>query len=502
MVDVQIYGMNPRGHHLTNVAIHTISTVLLLLLLFRLTGSLWQSSFVAVLFALHPLHVESVAWAAERKDVLCAFFWFLTLLCYVKFIDERKITLYLFTLLSFMIGLMCKPMLVTLPVIMLLLDYWPLNRYSIDEYNNCRYGLNAKAISIMQEKIPFFFCSVLSIIVTIYAQSKGGAIKNVDLMPIGFRIQNALIAYVKYISKTLWPHDLAVLYPIPSSFLLWQVIGSLFILILFSGAAFWAGRRYPYIAVGWFWFLITLIPVIGLIQVGNQSMADRYSYIPAIGLFIVVAWGSSDLTKGLLYRSGILALLAGAVVIASAALTWQQLGCWRDSISLYKHTLQVTTGNYLINTNLGAAYQSKGDLDAAIKEYQMALNAKPNFMDAHNNMGVAFAAKGDLNAAIKEYQVALRLSPNDLDAHTNLGNALAGEGMMDAALQEYQVAVRISPNNKDGHNHLGIALASKGDLDAAIQEFREALRISPNYKKAQSNLGIALTQKKVREQME
>jgi len=495
MADVQLYGMNPHGHHLTNVVFHIASTLLLLILLLRLTGAFWQSSFVAALFALHPLHVESVAWVAERKDVLSAFFWFLTLILYVEFLGNRKPALYILSLISFMLGLMSKPMLVTLPVVMILIDFWPLNRFQTEEKDLGVHELLGRAIPLIYEKIPFFACSLLSAAVTIYAQNKGGAIRNIDVIPFMLRIKNILTAYVTYIGKTLWPHDLAVFYPFPLSIPLWQVICSGLVLILISTAAIRAWRRHPYFAMGWLWFLITLVPVIGLIQVGEQSLADRYSYIPLIGLFVVVAWGVADMTKGLHNQQSILALLAGAVLISSASLTWQQTRYWRDSISLFQHALQVTTRNDFIHYSLGNALASKGDLDAAILEYQEALRISPNSTIAHNNLGAAHAKKGDLTAAIQEYQEALRVSPNDSEAYNNLGGAFAGRGDTTTAIQKYRDALRINPNYSVAHNNLGIVLASKGALDEAIQEYQEALRIEPDYSTAHINLGLALATK-------
>jgi hypothetical protein len=391
MADIQVYGMDPRGHHITNVVIHTVSSLILLLLLFRITGSLWRSSFVAALFALHPLHVESVAWVAERKDVLSALFGFLTLLFYSEYISRQKLALYIFSLLCFVLGLMSKPMLVTLPIIMLLLDFWPLNRYcNVGERQGFRQ-LFGKIITFIKEKSLFFLCSATSAIVTVYVQNTSGAIKSFDVIPFGNRVENALIAYVKYIGKTFWPLDLAVLYPYPLTFPLWQSIGSLLILLVISSATILARRRHPYLVVGWFWFLVTLLPVIGLIQVGTQSMADRYSYIPIIGLFIMVTWGVSNLLKDFQYAKCIFALLAGLILLPLTVLTWKQIGYWQDNISLYCHTLQVTTDNDKINTNLGVALAEKGDLRAAIYEFQEALRINPNNKQARNNLGIALA---------------------------------------------------------------------------------------------------------------
>lgn len=510
MADVQLYGLDPRGHHLTNVFIHAISTLLLFLLLYRLTSSKWRSLFVAALFALHPLHVESVAWVAERKDVLSAFFCIITLLLYAEYAIKRKPALYFLTLLFFILGLMAKPMLVTLPVVMLLLDYWPLNRYR-----------SSPLITMLKEKTPFFIVALLSCAVTIYAQQRGGAIKSFDMVPFGLRIENAVLAYVKYIAKTLWPLDLAVAYPLPKSFALWQVICALFFLLLVSTAAVRARRSHPYVMVGWIWFIATLVPVIGLIQVGGQSMADRYSYIPHIGLFILPAWGVPDIMKHLRYSRPILALLAGSVIIASAVLTWQQLAYWQNNISLYQHAIQVTSGNDLAHYNLAVANDDLGHIDEAIKEYKEALKinphhiparnnldldtdlknylevvkTNPNLTTAHYNLGVTLESRGDLDAAIRQYQRAIKINPGFISAHYNLGNALARKGDLDAAIKEFRNTLEINPTSFAAHNNLGTALEQQGDLEQAIEEFRFALKIKPNYFDAHNNLAVAFHRK-------
>jgi protein O-mannosyl-transferase len=529
MADVQLYGMNPRGHHLTNVALHIVSSLLLLFLLLRMTGSLGRSSFVAALFALHPLHVESVAWVAERKDLLCAFFWFLTLLFYTDYVKKRKTGLYLLTLFSFVLGLMSKPMLVTLPIVMLLIDFWPLERYRDVEQHPGQQQLSSIVKVLIKEKIPFFICSLFSGVITIYAQHKGGATSGLDTVPFLFRLENALVAYATYLAKTLYPHDLGVLYPIKSSLPLGQVTGSLFVLLLISVVALRGWRRYPFFSVGWFWFLITLLPVIGLIQVGSQSMADRYTYLPGIGLFIMFSWGVPALSGRLQHRERFLAPLAALVILASALATWRQLGYWRDSIALFQHTLQVTSNNYLINSNLGGALAQKGNLDAAIQQFNESLQINQNFATTHYNLGLTLVDKGDLDggiqqlevalrmtpndakthyglavalfrkgsvdAGIRHYQAALLISPNDAKAHYGLGIALARKGDLNAAIVEYLATLRLSPDLADAHNNLGAALATQGNLDAAIQEFREVLRINPNDTFAQDNLGRALAQK-------
>lgn len=497
MADVQFYGMNPRGHHLTNVVIHALSAALLLFLLFRLTSSLWQSFTVAALFALHPLHVESVAWVAERKDVLSAFFWFLTLLCYAEYVTRRKSSLYLLALSSFVLGLMAKPMLVTLPVVMLLLDFWPLNRYSARtlEPSGQRPARGYTFLALVKEKIPFFACSFLSAVVTIYAQHKGGTISTLEILPVNLRIGNAIISYAQYTLKTFWPHDLAILYPFPASLPLWQILCSLLVLILISVATIRAARNYPYLAVGWFWFLITLLPVIGLIQVGCQSMADRYTYIPIIGLFIMAAWGVPALLQGFQYRKFALALLTSAVIIISAALTWQQIGYWHDDITLFQHALSATSNNFIAHYNLGTDFVKERNLDDAIKEFQATLAIKPDYFKARDNLGAALASKGDLDAAITVYREGLALSPNNFVTHYNLGAALTSKGDLDAAIKEFQAALAINPNYVEAHYSLGITFAAKGDLDAAIKEFQAALALNPNSSKVHNNLGIALATK-------
>jgi Flp pilus assembly protein TadD len=457
MADVQIYGMNPRGHHLTNVALHSISALLLFLLLLRLTGAHWQSFSVAALFALHPLHVESVAWVAERKDVLSAFFCFLSLFFYSCYVTNRKSVLYLLAFGSFVLGLMSKPMLVTLPIVMLLIDFWPLDRYSGAERQGLRL-ITDKSLALIKEKLPFLLCSFLSGVMTIYAQNKGGAMPSLTAISFWRRSENAMIAYVKYIFKTFWPHDLSVYYPFPVAIPLWQFIGSLLVMLILSAIAIQAGRLcYPYLLVGWFWFIITMVPVIGLIQVGRQSMADRYSYIPTVGLFIMVAWGVPELVKRLRYQRVILTLSFGAAIIVCAAYTWQQLGYWRDSLSLFRHALHVTGNDAFIRQNMGVALQAKGDLDAAACEYRESLKINSENSDAHSNLGLLYFNKGNLEAAIKEYHEALLINPADADVHYNLGLAFYSKGNLEAAIFEYQEALRLVPDHSVAHASLKLA---------------------------------------------
>jgi len=460
MTDAQLYGTNPPGHHFTNLGIHIGSTLLLFFLFFRLTSAVWQSAFVAAMFALHPLHVESVAWVAERKDVLSAFFWFLTLLLYTEYVIRQKPALFVCSFISFMLGLMSKPMLVTLPVVMLLMDYWPLNRIGAKKHDQrlCP-AMSLKAL--VKEKIPFYVCALFSAALTIYAQNRGGSVTDLETTPLGLRIGNALVAYVQYLIKTVWPHDLAVLYPFPAQIALWQIMGSLFILILVSWPAILGSRRFPFITTGWLWFLVTLLPVIGLIKVGTQSMADRYHYLPSTGLFIMIAWGSPLLMKGVRYRQFILGSLFVAALSSAAAITFRQLGYWSNSMSLYRHALQVTTGNSLIHYNLGNLFTKNGDPDAAIKEYQAALAINRHNFKAHFNLANVFTDKGNLDAAIKEYQAALAINPNHFKTHNNLGRAFADKGDLDEAIKEFQAALAITPNDPVVRDNIAMALSLK-----------------------------------------
>jgi protein O-mannosyl-transferase len=423
MLDGQFYCGNPHGYHVTNLIIHILTSLLLLFLLFRTTGSLWKSAFTSALFALHPLHVESVAWVTERKDVLSALFYILTLLFYTEYIKLKKPAVYFLAIICFFLGLMAKSMLVTLPIIMIFIDFWPLDRCQVEE-SGLR-NIKNLVLSLIKEKLPFFFLSLFVGIMTIYAQNKGGATRAFTLFPLEKRIDNALISYVKYIGNTIWPHDLAIFYPYPSSIPLWQTISSLLILVVVSFTTIRARRRHPYLLVGWFWFLITLIPVIGLFQVGDQAMADRYSYLPIIGLFIMAAWGVSDLTRNLPHRQGILFFLGGTVIVLSAVLTWEQLGYWKDDITLYQHTAEITSGNYVIHFNLGLAFARNGNIDDAIKEYEKAIKIEPRYFLPYSNLGVCLAQKGNLDAAIKVFEDGTRVDPDDMKIRNNLNVAIS-----------------------------------------------------------------------------
>jgi tetratricopeptide (TPR) repeat protein len=491
MLDVELFGLDPRGHHLTNVFFHAASTLLLFFLLAQITGAPWRSLFVAALFALHPLHVESVAWVAERKDVLSGFFWFLTLLLYAGYVKRGGTARYLLALLSFAAGLMAKPMLVTLPVVLLLLDYWPLRRSPLG--------------SLVKEKIPFFLLSAASSVVTVIAQEQSGAMKTLDAIPLGHRIGNAVIAYAKYIGKMFWPADLAMLYPFPGSIPLWQVSVSFLLLVLLSALAIGYRRRHPYLVTGWFWFLATLVPVIGIVQVGGQSMADRYTYLPLTGLFLVLSWGVDDLSQGWRYRKAVLAVLAAGIIAASAAGTWRQAGYWKDNLTLYRHTLEVTDGNHTIRNNYASALAERGDLDAAIREYREVLRKWPHLPRVHNNLGHVLAARGNIAEAISHHNEALRLTSDAsipdgnvartfdrATAHLNLGNVFLAQGEIREAIREYNATLELRPDFDKAHNNLGIAYSAMGKFPEAIAAFQRAIQRNPYNVDARKNLAICI----------
>jgi protein O-mannosyl-transferase len=492
LMDVELFDLSPRGHHLTSVFIHTASVLLLFLLLMRMTGAPGQSLFVAAIFALHPLHVESVAWVAERKDVLSCFFWLLTLHFYVEYVRHQEGKYYLLALLSFVAGLMTKPMLVTLPLIMLLLDYWPLNRLRTKTPRETPWG--SSALPLLKEKIPFFLLSALSALMTLYAQATGGAIKSLEAIPLLPRTQNALIAYMKYLGVTIWPMDLAVFYPFPSSLPLWQVLASFLLVLLVSATAIRFGRSYPYLLAGWFWFLVTLLPVIGLIQVGGQSMADRYTYIPLTGLFVLCGWLVPDLMRGWRYRQPVLAVLAGIVIFASTVATWRQVGYWKDDITLYEHTLQVTTGNYVIHNNYGIALADQGKSDEAILEYRKALQICPKSAVAHVTLGAALANQGNLVEAIGHYNEALKIIPDYELAHANLGRALVKIGRDDDAMTHYEAALKSDPAFADVHLNLAILLMKKREYNGASEHYEAYRRLDPFSAKGPINMGVASAQ--------
>ncbi len=493
ILDFELYGMNPGGYHVTNVLFHIASVLLLFVVLRKMTGSLWRSGFVAVLFALHPTHVESVAWISERKDVLSAFFWILTMWSYVWYVNRPRSSRYLTVLLVFFMGLMAKPMLVTLPFVLLLLDYWPLCRFQFGQLGSESNSQQLSAVfRLVLEKLPFFIIIAIISVVTFLTQKEGGVMAPFDFLPVRIRIANTLVFYISYIGKMILPINLAVLYPYPMMQSLWKVTAAGLFLVVISLLAYRTNRQHPYFIVGWLWYIGTLIPVIGFVLIGPHGMADRYTYIPFIGLFIVIVWGVPELVAQWRHRKIWLATLATVVLTILMAMTLKQVAYWENSITLFEHTLKITSKNYVAHFNLGAALYNQGRTEEAIEHYLQALRIKPDYVNAHNNLGVALYNQDRTEEAIEHYLQALRIKPDYEKAHNNLGNALFNQGLTEEAIEHYLQALRIKPDYVDAHYNLGVALFNQGRTEEAIEHYLQVLRIKPDYEKAHNNLGIVL----------
>lgn len=480
MLDCQIFGVDSGMLHLMNVLYHALAALLVFAVFMRMTGAVWRSAFVAFLFALHPLHTESVAWIAERKDVLSALLWFLTVWAYLAYVKRPGWGRYFTVVAVFVLALMAKSMVVTLPLALLLLDYWPLRR------------MNVGWRRVLLEKAPMLALALGVGAVTYIAQQRSQYVMPLALIPVSDRVSNALISVVAYIGDMLWPLRLAVLYPFRFHVPLWQPLAAGVAILGVSVLAVRAARRRPYLAVGWFWYLLTLVPVIGLVQVGSQARADRYTYIPMVGLTVALAWGAADFVKKRPGMRRAVASAAVAVCLACAALTWRQVGYWQDTITLFQRSLSVTSGNYLGYNVLGLAFRERGRLDEAIASYRNAIAIYPGFADAHVNLSQALLEKGRAEESLNETAIAANLAPNDSQAQYNLGTALAGAGRFEDAVLAFRAALRLKPDYAKAHANLGSALASLGRLDDAIAEFTEALRIDPGLEGLRDNLDAAL----------
>ena len=479
LVDSQLFGLRAGPQHLSSVLWHALAAVLLFLFLERATHAHWPSAWAAFIFALHPLHVESVAWVAERKDVLCAFFWFLALWAYARYAARPSLGRYLAVLLWFSLGLVSKPMIVTLPFLLLILDFWPLGR------------LTRAAV---REKIPFFALAAISAGATLAVQQASGAVKEVARLPVGLRVENAVVSYAMYCLKTVWPSDLAVFYPYPSGIDWWVVAAAALALTAITVLAFRLFRSAPYLTAGWLWFMIALAPVIGLVQVGAQARADRYMYVPMVGLTIMLAWGTADLVRRL---PGIARPVAAAGIVTclvAGAVSAAQIEYWRNSETLFQHALDVTQDNYLAEHNLGSYLLANGRIAEAILHLEAALRIRPESAPARSDLASALAQSGRLPEAIAQYQAAIRLLPDSAILHHNLASALARfPERLPEAIGEYRTALRLDPDYAEAHNNLGLALAATGRVPEAIAEYRAALRLNADYAEAHYNLGVALS---------
>jgi tetratricopeptide (TPR) repeat protein len=491
MLDCELFGLDPTGHHMVNVAFHVANTILLFLILKRMTGAIWRSAFVAAVFALHPLYVESVAWASERKDLLSTLFWMLTMGAYALYTQQPTLRRYLLVFLFLALGLMAKPMLVTLPFVLLLLDYWPLQRLQLGRSSriNKSTSENRRFLLLLREKAPLIGLTVASSIVTFIVQRSGGAMGSLETVPLGDRVANAIVSYTSYIRKSLWPSDLAVFYPHQGKTLeLWQVAGAAILLLGISGIVIWKIRRFRYLAVGWFWFLGTLVPVLGIVQVGIQGMADRYMYVPLIGLSIIVAWGFTDLLSKWHYQKGGLAFAATTVLLALTGATSSQISYWHDGIRLFEHAIRVTTNNYVAETNLGVALQVHGRTDEALEHYLESLRINPSYEFSHYNLGLILAGQGKTDEAITHFSEAVRLNSRVPEAHNNLGVLLAKKGKNSEAIEQFAEALQLNPAFVDARSNLGLLLMTLGKTDEAITQFNDALRLQPDNASAKNGL--------------
>jgi tetratricopeptide (TPR) repeat protein len=504
MLDCQLYGLNSGGHHFTNLLIHLVNAILLFVVLEGMTAATWRSAFVAALFALHPLHVESVAWVAERKDLLSAFFWLMTMGFYLRYVRRPQLNRYLLVLLSYALGLMAKPMLVTMPFVLLLLDYWPLDRFQFGQWGPATRSRTPRSLNFrlqrslifhpVLEKAPFFALATVSSIVTFLVQQGGRAVESLDVLPLQTRFINTLVSYLSYIEKMIWPHDLAVFYPRAGNGLpMWQAAGAGLLLLAISVLVLRVIRRYPYLATGWLWYLGTLVPVIGLVQVGSHAMADRYSYVPLIGLFIMIAWGLGDLLTKCPCRRIALAFMTLVSLSALTLYTSIQIRHWQNSMTLFQHALEVTSDNWLGHNSLGNALAAEGKIGDAIAHYRESLRIKPDHARAHNNLGISLAKQKKPDEAIAHFREALRIKPDFADAHYNLAVLLLKHGKMADAIAHYRKAMRIKPGDAELHNNAANALLEHGKITDAIAHYRQALRIRPDDPLARDNLGIALT---------
>ena len=504
MLECQLFGPNAGLMHLVNVLLHLANILLLFAVLKKMTGSLWPSTFVAAVFALHPMHVESVAWIAERKDVLSTLFFMLTLLTYAGYVKRGSLYSYLLTVVAFALGLIAKPMLVTLPFVLLLLDYWPLNRFEPQTAKTSgrqsrkaapAAGRREVLYRIIIEKIPFFALSSISSIFTFLVQHSSGAVIGINELPLESRVDNVFLSYVTYMGKMFWPSSLTVFHPydigvVPS----WQVILCVLLLLVISVFVIRFGRKQKYLPVGWFWFIGTLMPVIGLVQSGEQAYADRFTYIPYIGLFIMIAWGLPELLSKWPYRKITFGISMAVVLAALGICGRQQVGYWKNSAALFTHALEVTQNNYVAHYFLAEELRKQGKVSLAMEHCRKALEIKPNYVNAIITLGSVLAEQGDLNQAIGYFQKALKLTSNSASAydHYNLGVALLKCSKLNDAVVCFTRAVQIAPDFADAHNNLGIALKKQGKFSEALAHFTKAVQLRSDWPTAMGNLALLI----------
>jgi len=514
MLDCQLFGLKPAGHHLVNLLFHTFNAVLVFLVFRRMTGAFWRCAVLACLFALHPLQVDTVAWVAERKNLLSGLFWLLTMWAYTRYAEGRgrnaegtmqnaqssipysasdntqhASSFYLLSLLFFALGLMCKPVLVTLPFVLLLLDYWPLQRSQPSSLNPQPWT----AFRLAAEKAPFFLLAGVSSVITIVSHRALMALGDAAAgLPLEARVENAVVSYVRYLGKTVWPSRLAVFYPHPVSWETWVVVLSGALLLTLSALSIAKARSRPYLLVGWFWFLGVLVPFIGVIQAGSQAMADRFVYVPIIGLLLAIVWGAHDAAARWRQRDFTLSACATAAALLCLALTHRQIGYWKNHGTLFRHALAVTENNADAHYNLATRLAKRGAFDEAIRHYEEAVRISPEDVDSHTGLGYALVGTGRFVEAIEQYRESLRLNPGDTTAHNNLGDLLARQGRVDEAIEHLTESLRLDSKNPEAHANLGLALARRGSYPEAIAHYRAALEVWTNHANVRNDLGEAL----------
>jgi len=500
MLDCQLYGLEAGGHHLSSVLLHGATAILLFLVLIRMTGSFWPSALVAVLFAIHPLRVESVAWVAERKDVLSGLFFVLTLGAYAEYVRRPfSLAWYLAVVITFALGLMSKPSIITLPFVLLLLDYWPLRRigspvdHALDTSTIQQARPDSFPIYLLVEKLPLLALAVVSCFLTLWAQRSAGGMALNESIPLLWRLCNAVVSYVVYLGQLFFPVGLTVFYPHPGFGLsVWKVAGALLILTGISVGAVYARRRHPYILVGWLWYVGMLVPVIGLVQTGSHARADRFTYLPQIGLLIAIVWGVAHLTRSWSHRSWGTGIVSALIILVLMGCAWRQTSFWRDAETLWTHTLANTSRNVVAYNGLGFFYFGQGRMDEAAREFQKALEIQPMYTEARYHLGLALASQGRVEEAIGEFQKVLAIQPTYAEVHNGLGNAFVNRGRIGEAIQQYQEAIQNKPEIVAARNNLGAALVSLGRIDEAMMQYKEALEIQPYFVDARINLGNLL----------
>ncbi len=490
MLDCELFGLQSGVHHIVNVLFHALAAVLLFHTLRRMTGACWRSAMVAALFAWHPLQVEGVAWVAERKNVLAGLFWVLTMLAYVRYVERSTSRRYSVVVICFALGLMCKPLLVTLPCVLLLLDFWPLQRVKLGaRKKSAGAQAAAKHVAVpprrvVLEKLPLLALSLVSSVITLIAHQRLGTTISETELPMGPRLANAMVSYGRYLLKVIWPMDLSVYYPMPAAWAGWQVLLSLCVVVCITWAALAWRRRAPALIVGWLWFLGVLVPAIGLVQASTQSMADRFAYLPLIGLFMAAVWGVDEWLRKFSAHRRISMALACIVLFASAAFTWRQLGYWQDSITLFSHALAVTKNNSMAHINLGTAIEALGRREEALQHYQEGIRIKPKSPQGYNNLANVLDDLGRFDEAVAAYEHALKLRPNVALVHNNLGVTLARQRRYEEARTNFQRSIELKPRDAQGYYLMGTLHLRMGDARSAIPAFQAALACNPNHFKS------------------